>query len=96
MNINECGVAETSALDQGIVNAAYFQDSYRAGLKNSEARVQDIFSSVFGHHPMCIKQLLIFRHTKVAKRITENGTVSPNVSPVKAPKASNPTYSMEN
>jgi hypothetical protein len=62
MTIEVCDVPTTSALDQGVVAAAYFRDAYRVGIKNTEASVIDIFFSIFGHHPMWMKQLLIVRN----------------------------------
>lgn len=62
MLIEECEVPENSVLPRSVVAAAYFRDSYRTGLTKPEASVVDIFFSVFGHHPMWIKQLLIFRN----------------------------------
>jgi hypothetical protein len=62
MPIEECDVPVLSVLDRRVIEAAYFRDSYRVPLAHTRATVVDIFFGVFGHHPLWMKRLLIFRN----------------------------------
>jgi hypothetical protein len=57
-----CEMPAVSALDRRVIEAAYFRDSYRAPLRRPHASVVDIFASVFAHHPLWMKILLIVRN----------------------------------
>ena len=58
----ECKVPLASALQPGMVSAAYFCDSYRSPLTSPPAGVVEIFFSIFGHHPKWIKLALVARN----------------------------------
>ncbi len=49
-------------LDRDLIEAAYFQDSYRAPLSQPHASVVDIFWAVFAHRPAWMKALLLVRN----------------------------------
>ena len=59
--VMECDIPSLSTLDRGVVEAAYFSDSYRAPLTRT-AGVVEIFFAIFGHHPAWMKALLIIRN----------------------------------
>jgi Protein of unknown function (DUF2867) len=65
--LHECEIPLASALRPRWVEAAYFSDAYRAPLKSPPAGVTDIFFSIFGHPPNCIKHALLLRN-RIAKR----------------------------
>ena len=45
------------------VPAAFFRDAYRLPLAQSpQASVVEIFFGVFGHHPLCMKRVLLLRN----------------------------------
>ena len=62
MPIVECKVPLTSALDRNLIDAAYFQDSYRTPLGNPSASMVTIFFAIFGQHPIGIKFALMLRN----------------------------------
>ena len=62
MLIEECDVPHLSVLDRRLVDAAFFRDSYRTPLTQAQASVIEIFFSVFGHHPLWMKGILIARN----------------------------------
>ena len=62
MTIEECQVPPASAIGRGVVEGANFRDAYRAPLRNQQASVIDIFFGVFGHHPLWMKRVLMFRN----------------------------------
>jgi hypothetical protein len=45
-------------LDRGVVDAAYFRDSYRAPLLLTRSTMPEIFFAIFGHHPGWMKLAL--------------------------------------
>jgi len=49
-------------IDRRLIEAAYFQDAYRAPLNRTTASVIDVFFAVFAHHPMWMRILLIVRN----------------------------------
>jgi hypothetical protein len=61
-SIIECEFPKRSVLDPLWVEAAYFQDSYRAPLHSARAGVVDIFLAIFAHHPRWMKFILVVRH----------------------------------
>lgn len=65
MNITPCAFPSSSLLDRSMVESAYFQDSYRAPLSRTDARMTDIFLAIFAHHPWWIKLALIVRNRAV-------------------------------
>ena len=62
MCIEECEVPSISVLDQRLVEAAFFRDSYRTPLTRAQAGVVEIFFGVFGHHPLWMKSVLVARN----------------------------------
>jgi hypothetical protein len=60
--IVKCDVPSLSVLDRRWIEAAYFQDSYRAPLSRTHASVVEIFFAIFAHHPTWMKIVLIARH----------------------------------
>jgi len=62
MAIEKCDIPAFSALDRRLVEAAYFRDSYRAPLSCPRASAVEIFASLFAHHPVWMKILLIARN----------------------------------
>jgi hypothetical protein len=60
--VAECDIPVTSVLDRRLVETAYFRDSYRVPLSRSHASVVEIFFSIFGHHPMWMKLVLVVRN----------------------------------
>ena len=62
MSVVECTVPSASALDRGVVDAAYFTDSYSAPLARSHASIAALFFALFGHHPTWVKNVLIARN----------------------------------
>jgi hypothetical protein len=65
MNVVECDVPSGSMLSRGLIERAYFHDSYRVPLSRRELNIVDIFFGIFAHHPLWMKLLLIVRN-KVA------------------------------
>ena len=62
VSVAECDIPADSSLDRRMLDAAQFCDSYRAPLCNGQASMGDIFFGIFGHHPIWIKTLLLFRN----------------------------------
>lgn len=62
MIITERTIPTSSVLNRQTIDAAYFQDSYRAPLGHPGAAMPDIFFAIFGQHPAWIKALLIVRN----------------------------------
>ncbi len=62
MTVVECDIPCASMLDPGLIEAAYFRDSYQVPLRHPHASPVDIFFGIFGHHPMWMKILLIIRN----------------------------------
>jgi hypothetical protein len=62
MTIVECDIPSASVLDRRMVEAAYFRDSYSAPLRNPRASAVEIFTSLFAHHPLWMKIVLIARN----------------------------------
>jgi hypothetical protein len=58
----KCDIPSTSALDRRLIESSYFQDSYSAPLARTGASITDIFQSIFAHHPVWVKVLLIIRN----------------------------------
>jgi hypothetical protein len=56
-----CQVPTNSALDPELVAGAFFIDSYRVPLMRDASAI-DIFFTVFGHHPVWLKAILLVRH----------------------------------
>ena len=52
MNVVACEIPSASVLDRRVIEAAYFRDSYRTPLSQTQAGVVEIFFANFGHHPM--------------------------------------------
>ena len=65
MNVVECDMPFGSMLSRELIERAYFRDSYRVPLSRRELGVVDVFFSIFAHHPLWMKLLLIVRN-KVA------------------------------
>ena len=85
MTIEECQVPPASAVGRSVVEAAYFRDAYRTPLRNQQASVIDIFFGVFGHHPLWMKRVLIFRN-RVASAC---GLDAPSAAEIMKPKVKN-------
>lgn len=66
MTIARCAFPSASVVDRGLIDSAYFQDSYRGPLSRPRANVTDIFLAIFAHHPIWMKLILIVRHRIVA------------------------------
>lgn len=62
MSFIECDIPKDSALCRDMVEAAYFQDSYRAPLARRDLGIVDVFFALFGHSPIYVKLLLISRN----------------------------------
>jgi Protein of unknown function (DUF2867) len=62
MGVFECSVPLASGLDRGVVDTAYFTDSYSAPLARSHASLPALFFALFGHHPAWVKYVLITRN----------------------------------
>ncbi len=62
MAVEKCDIPTFSVLDRRLVEAAYFRDSYRAPLSRPRASAVEIFASLFAHHPVWMKMLLIARN----------------------------------
>ncbi len=62
MSFIECDIPKDSALCSNMVEAAYFQDSYRAPLARRDLGIVDVFFALFGHSPLYVKLLLISRN----------------------------------
>lgn len=62
MSVVECEVPSSSVLERGVVDAAYFRDSYRVPLRQPHASMAGIFLAIFGHHPAWMKVALIVRN----------------------------------
>jgi len=62
VTILKCDIPSVSVLDRGLIEAAYFQDSYRAPLRHVEMSVVAVFHAIFAHHPLWMKLLLIVRN----------------------------------
>jgi Protein of unknown function (DUF2867) len=60
--VEECDFPADSSLDGKMVDAAFFQDSYRAPLRKAHSNMADIFFDLFGHHPGWVKTLLLTRN----------------------------------
>src|SRR5207247_11440399 len=58
VTVLKCDIPSVSVLDRGLIEAAYFQDSYRAPLRHVELSVVAIFHAIFAHHPLWMKLLL--------------------------------------
>ena len=46
MTVLKCDIPTASVLDRALIDAAYFQDSYRAPLRRTDASVVDIFYAI--------------------------------------------------
>ena len=62
MAVVKCDIPQLSVLDRRLIEAAHFRDAYRAPLCHTRASVVDIFFSIFAHHPVWMKMLLIVRN----------------------------------
>lgn len=62
MTVAPCTLPVDTAIDQELVEGAFFTDSYRVPLTHGDPSVVDIFFAVFGHHPAWLKALLLLRH----------------------------------
>lgn len=62
MSFIECDIPKDSALCRGMVEAAYFHDSYRAPLARRDLGIVDVFFALFGHAPLYVKLMLISRN----------------------------------
>ena len=62
MTVEECDFPQASSLDRQMVEAAYFQDSYRAPLRKEHSTMAAIFFDLFGHNPGWVKALLLMRN----------------------------------
>lgn len=62
MSIIKCEIPPVSALDRGLIDTAYFKDSYTTPLRETNTDIVTIFSAVFAHHPMWMKLILIIRN----------------------------------
>ena len=62
MAVIPCTQPIETAIDQTMLEHAYFTDSYRVPLTHSNASVVDIFFAIFGHHPPWLKAILLARH----------------------------------
>lgn len=62
MPVVECDFPSSSVLSAGLLEAAYFRDSYRAPLLRTRASTTEIFFAIFGHHPTWMKLALIVRN----------------------------------
>ncbi len=65
MTVVECDFPISSVIDRRTVETAYFRDSYRAPLNHPDASVTDLFVSIFAHHPMWMKAILMIRNWTV-------------------------------
>jgi hypothetical protein len=89
MHVIECDVPSSSMLDRGVVEKAYFRDSYRVALARPELSMVDIFFALFGHTPRWMKALLITRNA-IARCF---GLQAPTVAEILTPTM-RPTYSV--
>ena len=62
MSVVECGFPSASAVDRGLLESAYYRDSYRVALERADASVTDIFLAVFAHHPWWMTAALRVRN----------------------------------
>jgi hypothetical protein len=62
MDIVACDIPAASVLDRGMLESAYFRDSYSAPLSDAKAGIVDIFFGIFGHHPKWMKMAIIVRN----------------------------------
>jgi hypothetical protein len=62
MTVVECEIPLGTVLDRRVIEAAYFQDSYRVPLRHPQASMIDIFFGIFGHHPLWMKVILVIRN----------------------------------
>ena len=62
MTVEKCEVPNSSVLDRSVIDGAYFRDSYRTRLGSTQATVVQVFHSVFGHHPVWMRYVLIVRN----------------------------------
>ena len=62
MKVLACAIPVGSLLGRHAVEAAWFQDAWRAPLHRTEAPATDIFIAVFGHRPTWMKQIMIARN----------------------------------
>ena len=85
MNVAPCKLPAGSALDPGLIEAAFFTDSYRVPLKRAGAGVVDIFFAVFGHHPIWMKSILLARHRAGAWFGLNAATTAEIMSPARVP-----------
>ncbi len=88
----ECKFPLESELTQASLPSAFFHDSYRVRLNqtnNSSSHMIELFFAVFGHHPWWIKLVLLSR-SFVAKQF---GLETPSVSDI-LHSAVKPTYSI--
>ena len=81
MPIEECDVPSISVLDHRLVETAFFRDSYRTPLTHAQASVVDIFFAVFGHHPLWLKGVLVFRNRAASLCGLDAPTVSEIMNP---------------
>ncbi|MEO8384764.1 MAG: DUF2867 domain-containing protein [Betaproteobacteria bacterium] len=57
-----CEFPTLSAMERHMLDAAYFQDSYRIAARHRDATVVEIFQAIFAHHPKWMKIVLIIRN----------------------------------
>ena len=62
MPVVECEVPQSSVLDRGFIQTAYFRDSYRVPLLNAQTSMTEIFFAIFGHRPRWMNLALILRN----------------------------------
>jgi hypothetical protein len=62
MSVVACEVPVLSVLDRGLIDGAFFHDSYRAPLSRAPASVVEVFFAIFGHHPKWLKAVLVSRN----------------------------------
>ena len=62
MSVTECEIPSCSILGRGLIDRAYFLDSYRAPLIRTQASTVEIFFAIFAHQPTWMKLVLIARN----------------------------------
>lgn len=62
MAVVPCSLPINTALDRGLIEGAFFADSYCVPLSRSDTSAVDIFFAIFGHHPAWLKAILLVRH----------------------------------
>jgi Protein of unknown function (DUF2867) len=62
MHVIECDIPADSVLSRDLIRTAYFRDSYRVPLTRQGLSIVEIFFAVFGHRPLWMTALLIFRN----------------------------------